>query len=125
MRDAYIGQIVTANYNSGKYIGEVMEDRGKNYLVKVLAVTKHPIQGDLHNPGQTDNVFFHQRKALSYQEKMNAPKSAVQPFEGEVPEYQNSLKRAFHELKSKLEENDTEFNQKARDNLLDLEKRYF
>lgn len=125
MRDAYIGQTVTANYNSGKYIGEVVEDRDKNYLVQVLAVTKHPIQGDLHNPGQTENVFFHQRKALSYQEKMNVAKSAVQPYDGEIPDYRQSLKESLDELKQKLDQADTVFNQKARENLIDLEKRYF
>lgn len=125
MRDAYIGQRVSANYKSGKYIGEVVEDRGKNYLVKVLAVKKHPIQGDLHNPGETENVFFHQRKALSYQEKMNVPKSAVQPYEGELPDYKDSLRETLKELERELEKSDTEFNRKARENLADLEKWYF
>lgn len=125
MRDAYTGQLVTANYRSGKYIGEVVEDRDRNYLIKVLAVTKHPTQGDLHNPGQTENVFFHQRKALSYNEKMNVAKSAVQPFEGELPDYNDSLRRSLDELKKKLDENPTAFNEKALDNLNDLEKWYF
>lgn len=45
------GQIVTASYKTGEYIGEVIElmSTGKA-AVRILAVVKHPAQGDLHNP---------------------------------------------------------------------------
>ncbi|RDY71882.1 MULTISPECIES: kinase-associated lipoprotein B [Halobacillus] len=119
------GSIVKAHYKTGIYIGEVVEDRNRFYLVKVLAVDKHPMQGDLHNPGKTEEVFFHQRKALSYNEKANVQKEAVKPFEGEVPSYEESLKEAVDALKAKLERRETEFNQSAKKQLDDLEKQYF
>ncbi|WP_394218546.1 kinase-associated lipoprotein B [Halobacillus trueperi] len=119
------GSIVKAHYKTGIYIGEVVEDRNRFYLVKVLAVDKHPMQGDLHNPGKTEEVFFHQRKALSYNEKANVQKEAVKPFEGEIPSYEDSLKEAVDALKTKLVRRETEFNQSAKKQLDDLEKQYF
>ncbi|WP_186576421.1 kinase-associated lipoprotein B [Aquibacillus kalidii] len=125
MDDAKNGDIVRAHYRSGSYIGEVMEDRGEKYLIKVLAVVKHPLQGDLHNFGETEGVFFHQRKALSYQEKMNVSKSAVHPYSDTVPSFNESLKDAIHKLRSKLQEKDSEFNQKALASIDQLENEYF
>ncbi|MYL21140.1 kinase [Halobacillus litoralis] len=126
MSDIQIGSIVKAHYKTGIYIGEVKEDRGKFYLVQMLAVDKHPMQGDLHNPGQTENVFFHQRKALSYLEKANVQKEAVHPYEEtEIPDYNDSLKQSVEKLKQKLNRRDTDFNSHAADRLSDLEKQYF
>ena len=125
MDHAATGEIVKAHYKSGSYIGEIMEDRGANYLVKVLAVVKHPMQGDLHNPGKTEDVFFHQRKALSFQEKMNVPKPAVHPYEGEVPDYQESLRNSLEKLEEKLDRKDTVFNEQAKKTLESLKTQYF
>ena len=119
MAEVNIGDIVKAHYHSGTYIGKVKEDRGKNYLVKVLAVAKHPMQGDLHNPGQVEGVFFHERKALFYQEKMNVKKPAVHLYDAEVPTYGNSLQAAVQTYKEKLLQEDTPYNQQA---LLTLER---
>ena len=90
-----IGDIVTAINKTGKYIGEVTEDRNNAYLVRILAVLKHPMQGDLHNPKQTDVAMFHQRRALAYREQTNVPKNMVKPYEGEIPDYQSSSKRLY------------------------------
>ncbi|CDQ21308.1 kinase-associated lipoprotein B [Halobacillus karajensis] len=125
MSDIQNGTIVTAHYKTGIYIGEIMEDRNRFYLVKVLAVQKHPMQGDLHNPGKTENVFFHQRKALSYNEKANVQKEAVKAYDGEIPSYEESLKNAVLALKTKLTRRETEFNQSAKQQLDDLESHYF
>ncbi|MCA1011065.1 kinase-associated lipoprotein B [Halobacillus halophilus] len=120
------GALVKAHYKTGIYVGEVVEDRNRFYLVKILAVDKHPMQGDLHNPGQTEDVFFHQRKALSFNEKANVQKEAVHPFEEEtVPEYEASLKQAVEKLKTKLTRRETEFNLNAKQQLEDLENQYF
>ncbi|WP_181349518.1 kinase-associated lipoprotein B [Thalassobacillus sp. CUG 92003] len=119
------GDIVKAHYKSGEYIGELIKDKGNMYLVQVQAVAKHPMQGDLHNPGETDNVFFHQRKALSYQEKMNVDKQAVHAYEEPVPEYETSLKEAVDKLKQKLNRRDTDFNRHALSQLESLETQYF
>ncbi|GGF32758.1 kinase-associated lipoprotein B [Halobacillus andaensis] len=120
------GDTVKAHYKTGIYIGEYIEERPHAYLVKILAVDKHPMQGDLHNPGQTDEVFFHQRKALSYLEKANIHKKAVEPLGGQpVPEYTESLKKAVDQLKEKLNRRETEFNKLALDQVESLEKQYF
>ncbi|MFZ3576793.1 kinase-associated lipoprotein B [Virgibacillus sp. DJP39] len=125
MAEIKIGQIVRAHYNSGKYIGEVLEDRGERFLIKVLAVQKHPMQGDLHNPGKIDGVFFHERKALAYNEKMNVAKPAVHTFEGELPSYETSLKESVDKLKEKLTYKDTDFNNKALLTLQQLEEKHY
>lgn len=124
MADIQVGQRVRAHYNSGIYIGEVIEDRTDRFLIKVLAVHKHPMQGDLHNPGKVDDVFFHERKALAHHEKMNVAKPAVHPFEGELPAYKASLKKAVDKLKDKLSYKESEFNQKALKTLEELAKKY-
>lgn len=123
--DIQIGQIVRAHYNSGTYIGEALEDRGKRLLIKVLAVHKHPLQGDIHNPGKTEGVFFHERKALAYHEKMNVAKPAVHPCDEQIPDYQESLRKAVDKLKDKLADKDTEYNQKALQTLEELEKQHY
>src|SRR5690625_6220440 len=69
-----VNDIVKARYNSGEYIGRVLEERGNFLLVEVLAVLEHPQQGDLHHLGEVDGVAFHERKALAYREKFNARK---------------------------------------------------
>ncbi|SET33938.1 kinase-associated protein B [Oceanobacillus limi] len=113
MADFSIGDYVRATYKSGVYIGEIMEDRGENFLIKVLAVEKHPMQGDLHHPKQVEGVFFHQRKALAKNEKANVLKSAVFSFEADVPPYRESLLQAIDKLKEQLQSKETAFNKKA------------
>jgi len=125
MENAQIGEIVRAHYNSGTYIGEVKEDRGKQYLIEVLAIAKHPIQGDLHNPNQVDDVFFHERKALAHHEKMNVKKAAVHPYEEQVPGYSESLQQAVETYREKLKQEDTAFNHAALNNLNSLENRVY
>ncbi|MFL6560658.1 MAG: sporulation phosphorelay system protein KapB, partial [Bacillus sp. (in: firmicutes)] len=71
MSEIKVGQMVTAIYKTGKYIGEITEVRPQHYLVRVLAVLKHPMQGDLHNPKDANVLIFHERKALSYREQAN------------------------------------------------------
>ncbi|WP_163971542.1 kinase-associated lipoprotein B [Oceanobacillus halotolerans] len=125
MAEVNIGETVRAHYNSGTYIGEVLEDRGDRYLVKVLAVDKHPMQGDIHHPGEVEGVFFHERKALAQYEKMNVKKPAVKPYTGEIPSYSDSLKDAVNTLKEKLKKEDTLFNQKALETIEGLEEKFY
>jgi kinase-associated protein B len=120
-----VGEKVTAIYKTGKYIGEITEDRPNAYLVRVLAVVKHPMQGDLHNPKQTDVSLFHQRRALAYREQMNVPKNMVKSFEGEIPDYRQSLKEAVEKMKVILNEKDSEWNTKSLEMIAGLEKDYF
>ncbi|MFG6119542.1 MULTISPECIES: kinase-associated lipoprotein B [Thalassobacillus] len=125
MSELNIGDSVIAHYKSGSYIGKIIEDRDRFYLVEVLAVEKHPMQGDLHNPGKTEDVFFHERKALSHHEKANIAKSAVKAYDGEIPDYEQSLRNAVNRLRERLERKDSAFNQKALDQVTSLEKSYF
>lgn len=125
MKEFNIGDIARAHYNSGTYIGKVLEDRGNGYLVEVLAVYKHPVQGDLHNPKQVEGIAFHERKALAFHEKMNAKKAAMFLYEDEVPEYSESLKSAVAVLRQKLQEEETDYNIKALEKIADLEEHYY
>ena len=125
MEDKKIGEIVTGLYKTGKYIGEITDIRQMHYLVKVKAVLKHPQQGDLHNPREADVQFFHERRALAFNEQTNIPKQMVKPFEGTIPDYKESLKHALDTLKDELVQLDTSWGQKSLDSLSTLEADYF
>ncbi|XEC95494.1 sporulation phosphorelay system protein KapB [Paenibacillus tarimensis] len=89
------GALVIMPNKSGRYIGELLEISGPRGLVKVLAVLKHPEQGDLHQPYDPDVALFHERRALSYTEKAWAMLQELEPYKGEVPDYAVSLKQAL------------------------------
>ncbi|MEH7502141.1 kinase-associated lipoprotein B [Neobacillus drentensis] len=124
MSEFQIGEIVTAIYKTGKYIGEITEVRPQHYLVRVLAVLKHPMQGDLHNPKDADVLIFHERKALSFREQANIPFKMVKPFENEVPDYMESLKDAIGKMKNELTETPSEWTEMSLRALESLEKDY-
>jgi kinase-associated protein B len=91
-----VGDRVTAEYKTGVYVGEVVEiTNGVKAAVRILAVKDHPTQGDLHNPMDPRVAFFHQRRALSFQEIALMPISTIRLYSGVVEEYQDSLKRAL------------------------------
>lgn len=125
MEDKKIGEIVTGLYKTGKYIGEITDIREMHYLVKVKAVLKHPQQGDLHNPKQADVQFFHERRALAFNEQTNIPKQMVKPFADPIPDYKESLKQALDTLKDELLQLDTSWAQKSLEQLSTLEADYF
>lgn len=125
MKIINIGDTVKAHYRSGTYIGEVKEDRGEQFLIEVLAVHKHPLQGDLHNMNQTEDVFFHERKALAQHEKMNVKKPAVHSFNEEFPNYKESLRQSVDNYRTKLEKEATTYHQKALDVLNRLEEEVY
>lgn len=119
-----IGDIVTGIYKTGKYIGEITNVRPQHYLVKVLAVVKHPMQGDLHNVKQADVPFFHERHALSFREQTNIPQSMVKRYEGDVPDYKESLQQALTEQIMQLQEDDTPFAERSLQMLEQLKHDY-
>lgn len=125
MSEVNIGDIVQAPYNSGTYIGKAIEDRRNFFLVEVLAVLEHPDQGDLHHPGQVDGIAFHERKALAFREKANVRKRQVKKHSGEVPDYNDSLKKAVDKMKSELSNEDTVFNRLSLEKLTDLEEHFY
>jgi kinase-associated protein B len=119
-----IGDLVTAIYKTGKYIGEITEERPQHYLVRVLAVLKHPMQGDLHSPKDADVLIFHERKALSFREQANIPYKMVKPFEDEVPDYKDSLQEAVAKMKKELADTPSEWSEMSLRALETLEKDY-
>ena len=125
MSEIKTGDTVTAIYKTGKYIGEVTEERPQHYLVRVLAVVKHPMQGDLHSPKSADVLVFHERRALSYREQANIPKQMVKPFEENIPDYQDSLREAVEKLKKELSEKPSEWANMSLKMLDSLEHDYF
>lgn len=97
------GEIVTFSYKTGKYIGERLERDERRTLVKTLAVLEHPEQGDLHNPYDPDPAMFHERKALSYTEKVWIPQQTAVPYTGAIPPYRDSLRLALGAEMERLE----------------------
>lgn len=125
MEERMIGDIVTGIYKTGKYIGEITDIRPMHYLVKVKAVLKHPQQGDLHHPKAADVQFFHERRALAFNEQTNIPKKMVKPFDGDIPDYEESLKNALTELREELMQLNTPWAEQSLSNLSRLEADYF
>ncbi|PAD38754.1 kinase-associated lipoprotein B [Terribacillus sp. 7520-G] len=126
MSTVEIGSVVKARYKTGVYVGKIKEERGKFYLVEVLAVLKHPQQGDLHNPKETEGVFFHERRALAHHEKANIPKTAVSAFTDDIPDYPASLQAALKELKDDLNDQpDSAYRELVLSNIDSLEQDYF
>lgn len=124
MTDSKNGDIVTAIYKTGKYIGEVTDSRPGIYVVKILAVLKHPRQGDLHNPKEVDVPLFHERKALAFRERANIPEKMIKPYEGDIPDYNDTLISSFNELKDGLETEDSAFAQKSLETLKGVKREY-
>ncbi|WP_353854704.1 kinase-associated lipoprotein B [Bacillus sp. Bos-x628] len=125
MTDIQIGQIVKGFYKTGVYIGEVTAVKQSTFLVQVKAVLTHPTQGDLHHPKQAEVPFFQERRALAFREQTNIPHHMVKPYNGEIPDYQVSLKEAVEKLKKSLNADDSEWAKKSRACLSSLEKDYF
>lgn len=120
-----LGMKVQALYKSGLYIGELFEVRSNKAVVEILAVINHPAQGDLHHPYVADVPLFHQRRALAFKEKALVSFAHLSPFEGEVPDYEASLRHALEqEMKAVLERNDP-WGEQAYAQLKGLEKDYF
>jgi kinase-associated protein B len=91
-----VGDIVTAVYKTGGYVGEIVELTGTaKAAVRILAVAQHPTQGDLHQPMNPSVSFFHQRRALAFQEIALMPYSTISLYKGTIPEYKESLQRAL------------------------------
>ncbi|WP_223829458.1 kinase-associated lipoprotein B [Paenibacillus arenilitoris] len=89
-----VGDLVGAAVRSGQYAGELVEINGPRAVLKVLAVLKHPEQGDMHHPYDPDVPMFHERRALSYTEKTTVLLRDVRRFAGAVPDYKESLQKA-------------------------------
>jgi len=120
------GSLATAQYKTGEYIGEVVEQSSSaKAAVQILAVVKHPSQGDLHNPMNPNVPFFHQRRALAYREIALMPLYTIQPYEGEVPDYKASLAHSLQEEIRAMEQSEySEWAQRCLQELEQLKKDY-
>lgn len=120
------GDIVRAVYKAGEYIGEIVEVKPTKAVVKILAVQKHPTQGDLHHPFEANVPMFHQRRALAYQEKALVPLSTIRPYHGEIPSYNESLNQAIAEEIEELDKRKGDpWAQKSLEEIEKLKKEYF
>ena len=121
-----IGDQVIAHYKTGKYVGEITNIRPNGYIVvKILAVLKHPMQGDLHHPKQTEVDFFHERKALAYREQTNIPSNMVKPYTEELPDYTDSLRHSLEIMKEELHKDGSKWAEMCLDCLSNIEHEYF
>ncbi|MDF2962737.1 MAG: kinaseassociated protein [Paenibacillus sp.] len=119
-----IGSLVRAEYKTGEYAGEVAEISPSGKVAgKRLAVIKHPTQGDLHNPMDPNVPFFHQRRALAFQEIALIPPYAVKAFHGTVQDYSVSLERALHAEIIKLQQT-VQWAERSLQELEQLKKEY-
>jgi len=125
LSDFKVGDKVTGIYKTGKYAGEITDIRPEHYLVRVLAVLKHPMQGDLHSPKDIEVGIFHERRALAFREQANIPKKMVKPFESDIPDYQTSLKDAIAQFKEALQNDESQWAAQSIKNIETLEKDYF
>lgn len=90
-----IGDQVTAAYKTGEYIGEIVELRPDKAAIRVMAVERHPDQGNLHHPDKAAVPMFHQRRALAEHEIAWMPLATVTRYEGTMPDYRESLRASL------------------------------
>ncbi|MGW7946244.1 sporulation phosphorelay system protein KapB [Staphylococcus xylosus] len=112
------------SHKTGSYGVTIKEENENSVLVQVEQVINHPKQGDLHNPTETENVFFHERKALSHYEKRYTTKSHLREFNAETMPYTESLQRAISKLEAQLKAQDTLHATMSLDNLQRLKHDY-
>ncbi|MGW7925112.1 sporulation phosphorelay system protein KapB [Staphylococcus xylosus] len=112
------------SHKTGSYGVTIKEENENSVLVQVEQVINHPKQGDLHNPTETENVFFHERKALSHYEKRYTTKSHLREFNAETMPYTESLQRAISKLEAQLKGQGTLHATMSLDNLQRLKHDY-
>ncbi|MEJ7167745.1 sporulation phosphorelay system protein KapB, partial [Staphylococcus capitis] len=78
---------------------------------------KHPKQGDLHSPNESEDVFFHERRALSHFEKRYAKRSQLRDFNVEKMSYEESLQQAISNLEEQLKEKNDAHAKRSLQNL--------
>lgn len=118
------GQVVRAFYKTGAYIGQITENKGTFAVVQIKEVTKHPRQGDLHHPNETEVPLFHERKALAYNERANIPMNMIKPYDGMVGDYYESLKSQVAIFENELKGKSGAYNEKSLEALQGVKKEY-
>ena len=121
-----VGDLVVAPYKSGMYVGELIQLDRPKAKVRMLAVLKHPTQGDLHHPMQADVALFHERRALAFREVANVFAGELAPFDGEAaPDYKESLRSALEAEIEAMRRLGGAFGERALQQLEQLKKDYF
>ncbi|WLD91546.1 sporulation phosphorelay system protein KapB [Alkalihalobacillus sp. AL-G] len=120
------GNMVTASYKTGRYIGKVIESKPsmEKAVVEILAVLVHPKQGDLHSPNNADVTFFHERPALAFTEKALVPLTNIKKYDKAVPDYRESLLNAVHLQISNLSNEGSDYAKLALQRLNTLKDEY-
>jgi kinase-associated protein B len=94
-----LGDVVIASYKTGTYFGEIVGfSPSQKYEVSVIAVKKHPSQGDLHHSMSANVSFFHQRRALANGEIALIAVESIKKYHGDlnqIPLYQESLEQSW------------------------------
>jgi kinase-associated protein B len=120
-----VGDMVVASYKSGLYVGELLVLDRPKAKVRMLAVLKHPTQGDLHHPEQADVAMFHERRALAYREVANVYASEITPFGNtEAPDYKASLAEALAKEVEAMKRLDNAFGRRCLQELERLARDY-
>lgn len=120
-----VGSLVLAPNKSGVYLAEILDLLPPKATIQTLAVVKHPLQGDLHHPYEADVPVFHQRRALSYRERFMTPISHLEAYEGEVPDYQESLRKAIEQELAELKQRDGKWAERSIEQFQLLKQEYF
>lgn len=121
-----MGDLVVATYKTGEYIGELLRLEEPKAKVRMLAVLKHPTQGDLHHPERADVAAFHQRRALAYREVANVFVRELAPYAGSgVPDYRSSLKEALDREAESMQRLENPFGDRCLEQLEQLRAEYF
>lgn len=98
-----VGMTVKATYRSGEYVGQLVDVQADRTKVQILAVIKHPDQGNLHRPQDPDVRIFHERRALAHKEIALVPREDISVYDGDIPNYEASLKDALHAKIAEIE----------------------
>lgn len=111
-------------HKTGVYGVSIVEEKDNQVLVQIEQVIKHPKQGDLHNPKETENVFFHERRALSQFEKRYTTNAQLKEFDVRSMPYVESLQLAISKLEDRLRQKDDEHARRSLENLQNLKNDY-
>ncbi|WP_338131387.1 sporulation phosphorelay system protein KapB [Cohnella rhizosphaerae] len=76
------GQFVKAEHKTGQYIGKIASVDERRALVEIMAVLRHPQQGDLHSAYDPDAALFHERRASAEREKVWVMLRDAVPYAG-------------------------------------------
>ncbi|MCD9065875.1 kinase-associated lipoprotein B [Staphylococcus pasteuri] len=112
------------SHKTGSYGVSIKEEDDDQVLVQVEQVIKHPKQGDLHSPNESEDVFFHERRALSHFEKRYAKPSQLRDFNVEKMSYEESLQQAISNLEEQLKEKNDAHAKRSLQNLEQLKHDY-